>query len=125
MQSFVTIFCYRAGVYIKSDSKVAAEFQRKRATNKCDCKFTIKLKAIGSGRYEIYSLHGVHNHELHDDSELAQLSFNRMIPEDVKTRMLELHSFGVLNTSQIMILIESEFNIPITWTKRDVQLSEC
>jgi zinc finger SWIM domain-containing protein 3 len=36
--------------------------------------------------------------------------------------MLELHKLGVLNPSQIMVLIESEFSeTTVTWTKRDVQ----
>ena len=38
-QNFVTLACFRAGTYVKSESKVAAEFQKKKKTNKCGCQF--------------------------------------------------------------------------------------
>ncbi len=35
---------------------------------------------------------------------------------------MELHKLGVLNPSQIMVLIESEFSeTAVTWTRSDVQ----
>ena len=63
-----------------------------------------------------------HNHELYTSEELQQLPQNRFIPENVQQKILELHKLGLLNPSQIMALIESEFSeTAVTWTKRDVQ----
>lgn len=80
----------------------------------------IKLKAVQDGGFEISEMHAVHNHELFEEIELAVLGRNRYIPEDVKTRMLELNKCGVLKSAQIMAIIEDEFDIPTTWNRRDM-----
>ena len=119
---FVALCCFRAGFHTKLDSKVPLEFQRQRKTNKCGCLFVIKMKIVPeSEQYEVYHVHATHNHEIFDDSELAQLPQNRVIPEEVKTRMLELNDYGILKCSQILTLIENEFAVPVTWNRRDVQ----
>ena len=74
-----------------------------------------------SEQYEVYHVHAKHNHEVFDESELAQLPQNRLIPVDVKARMLELNSYGILKCSQILTLIDNEFDVPVTWNRRDVQ----
>jgi len=117
---FVIFSCFRSGCYIKRASSVPEELQRKKKTNKCDCKFVIKLKAVDETGFEIYDLHTVHNHELFEEAELSALGINRFIPDEVKARMLELNKCGVLNSSQIMTLIEDEFDVPVTWNKRDM-----
>jgi len=119
---FVALRCFRSGFHTKLESKVPLEFQRQRKTNKCGCSFVIKMKIVPeSEQYEVYHVHAKHNHEVFDESELAQLPQNRLIPVDVKARMLELNSYGILKCSQILTLIDNEFDVPVTWNRRDVQ----
>jgi hypothetical protein len=75
-----------------------------------------------SESYVVLKLDPSHNHTLFEAAELSLLPQNRFIPENVLQRMLELNSHGFLKLDQIMSLIESEFqDVPVTWTKRDVQ----
>lgn len=119
---FVRLCCFRAGYHSKVESKLPIEFQRQRKTNKCGCLFVVKLKALSEKeQFEVYDIQATHNHEVFDEMELAQLPQNRFIPDNVKARMLELNGHGILNCSQILTLIDTEFDVPVTWNRRDVQ----
>jgi hypothetical protein len=89
---------------------VSKENKRKSKSVKCGCKFCVRLKLTKCGSYEVYTIVNTHNHELYIPEELQQLPQNQFIPEAVQHKMLELRTLGVLNPSQIMALIESEFS---------------
>jgi len=114
---------FRAGTYSKRDSNVLPEFQRKRPSQKCNCLFSVKIKKLKDGCFQVYDLHSKHNHDLLEEDELAILPQNRFIPEIVQEKMLDLNSHGILSCSQIMLLIEKDFfpETAVTWTVRDVQ----
>ena len=119
---FVRLCCYRAGYHFKRESNVPLEHQRNRKTQKCGCSFIIKLKFVPEAEhFEVYNMHSTHNHEIFEPTQLVQLPPNRFIPDEVKSRMLELNDYGFLKCSQILTLIEKEFDVPITWSRRDVQ----
>jgi hypothetical protein len=120
---FVYFHCFRSGSHEKRPSQVEPEFQRAKQTNKCQCPFLVGLRRIDSSEsLEVFKLSSVHNHELFEEAELSQLPQRRYIPEQVKARMLELNRHGCLTCSQIILLIENEFeDVDVTWTKRDVQ----
>jgi hypothetical protein len=120
---YVEFSCFRSGVYTKKTSNgISDENKRNSKSVKCGCKFCVRLKLTKCGSYEVYATVNTHNHDLYTPEELQQLPQNRFIPEAVQYKKLELHKLGVLNPSQIMVLIESEFSeTTVTWTKRDVQ----
>jgi hypothetical protein len=85
-----------------------------------------KIKTLTKcGSYEVYAIVNTHNHDLNTPEELQQLPQIKFIPEAVQYKMLELHKLGVLNPSQIMVLIESEFlETTVIWTKSYNSLTE-
>jgi len=122
-QKYIQFMCFRAGAFVKKQSKVDRSQQRNTSTRKCECPFEIRLKRGENDQYEVYSISGTHNHALYSEDELAEMPQNRFIPDDIREKMLELHSLGALTPSQVMLLIEKEHfpTTPVTWTKRDVQ----
>ncbi|XP_078438352.1 protein FAR1-RELATED SEQUENCE 11-like [Wolffia australiana] len=121
---FIRFLCFRGGQASMKQSLVSTEFQREKRTLKCQCPFVIKLRLNqASGVYEVYQKNNQHNHDLFTEVELAQMPQNRFIPDEVKTKMLELNELGMRRCSQIKTLIEQEHfpDVPITWTIRDVQ----
>ena len=121
---FIRFCCFRGGEASMKQSSVPREFQREKRTVKCQCPFIIKLRLNQtSGVYEVYQINNQHNHDLFTEAELAQMPQNRFIPDEVKTKMVELNELGVLKCSQIKTLIEQEHfpDVPVTWTLRDMQ----
>ena len=121
---FIKFCCFRGGQESMKQSSVPMEFQREKRTVKCQCPFNIKLRFnLTSGVYKVYEINNQHNHDLFTEAELAQMPQNRFIPDEVKTKMVELSKLGVLKCSQIKTLIEQEHfpDVPVTWTIRDVQ----
>jgi hypothetical protein len=107
---YVEFSCFWPGVYTKKTSNgISDENKRNSKSVKCGCKFCVRLKLTKCGSYEVYAIVNTHNHDLYTPEELQQLPQNRFIPEAVQYKILELHKLGVLNPSQIMVLIESEF----------------
>ena len=73
-------------------SSIPTEFQREKIKTKCQCPFVIKLRLNqASSFYEVYQMNDQHNHDLFTELELAQMSQNRFIPDEVKIKMLELN----------------------------------
>ncbi|XP_078443052.1 protein FAR1-RELATED SEQUENCE 11-like [Wolffia australiana] len=121
---FIRFLCFHGGQTSMKQSSVSIEFQREKRILKCQYPFVIKLQLNqASGVYEVYQINNQHNHNLFTEVELAQMPQNRFIPDEVKTKMLELNELGMLRCSQIKTLIEQEHfpNVPVTWTVRDVQ----
>ncbi|XP_078439877.1 protein FAR1-RELATED SEQUENCE 11-like [Wolffia australiana] len=121
---FIRFLCFRGGQASMKQSSVSTEFQREKRTLKFQCPFVIKLRLNqSSGVYEVYQINNQHNHDLFTEFELAQMPQNRFIPDEVKTKMLELNELGMLRCSQIKTLIEQEHfpDVPVTWTIRDIQ----
>jgi zinc finger SWIM domain-containing protein 3 len=119
---YVILRCFRAGQCLNKESKVDVSQQRKKLTRKCACPFEVRLKKIEAEAYVVYGVHGLHNHAMYSEDELASLPQNRYIPDEVKQKMLQLRSNGALTTNQIKCLIEQQFfpEIPVTWTGKDV-----
>ncbi|CAB4378322.1 unnamed protein product [Rhizophagus irregularis] len=111
-----TILCSRAGVS-ESEDKVNS---RDRKSQRCNCPFFIRASLDNnSGLWHILAMNLEHNHEMVAPEHKMFLSSERIIPQEIKDRIIVYHQAGC-NVPTIRSIFKQEYKDLETWIYNDI-----
>ncbi|CAB4392780.1 unnamed protein product [Rhizophagus irregularis] len=112
-----TILCSRAGVSESKEDKVNS---RDRKSQRCNCPFFIRASLDNnSGLWHILAMNLEHNHEMVAPEHKMFLSSERIIPQEIKDRIIVYHQAGC-NVPTIRSIFKQEYKDLETWIYNDI-----
>ncbi|CAB4386303.1 unnamed protein product [Rhizophagus irregularis] len=112
-----TILCSRAGVSESKEDKVNS---RDCKSQRCNCPFFIRASLDNnSGLWHILAMNLEHNHEMVAPEHKMFLSSERIIPQEIKDRIIVYHQAGC-NVPTIRSILKQEYKDLETWIYNDI-----
>ncbi|CAG8768111.1 11599_t:CDS:2, partial [Rhizophagus irregularis] len=103
-----------------SESKEDKVNSRDRKSQRCNCPFFIRaLLDNNSGLWHILAMNLEHNHEMVAPEHKMFLSSERIIPQEIKDRIIVYHQAGC-NVPTIRSILKQEYKDLETWIYNDI-----